>query len=597
MAQIPFYLRFTDYEYASKKEIANALGSSYVESVWRLAYDYREKFRFAIALKNFRGIPFSVVLTPAIMAKANSAERKMFEYSVLYERYKTKESVSDNKVLDAFQKEIVKTDLLSLAQAADLEVSSRDIDLMLEPASTHLKSGQVYGYYEALQHLLTDGQNMTINRNLVRDLHNKIRHINDRILHYRDHDNFDMSLADEGTLDPRKIQGAPSNRILEFMDQLFDFYDSDFELSPFIIGAVMYAYILYVLPFDGTSEYVAELIFQKVLYEKGYGEAAFYMSMPQYLVKKGKKLKEAYENSRAESDLTYIIVFFCDLLKEALNWKITNIKTLEMPQPVRDEVKVVEKIVEVPVEKKVEVIKEVIKEVKVPVEKIVYVDSVSANVKDREAAIEEAKQASEKDRKAAMASPYSKIDNFRFAEANVEEEKPAKPAGGNQYDFIDDPFASSFPDFSKFEKKAPKEEIKEEPKVEIKEEIKPVEEPKEEVIEPVETPKEEIEVQKAAIERNDMRPDVAKLWNLPPEQMAKGMVEINPLLRYHQALFYANHHEDGRYYTISQFKNFADCAYETARTSMEFLVSLCLYRKEQLKNKFVYTPTKIEGVE
>jgi hypothetical protein len=30
--------------------------------------------------------------------------------------------------------------------------------------------------------------------------------------------------------------------------------------------------------------------------------------------------------------------------------------------------------------------------------------------------------------------------------------------------------------------------------------------------------------------------------------------------------------------------------YETARTSMENLVLLGLYRKEPLKNKFVYTP-------
>ena len=581
MAQIPFYLRFTDYEYASKKEIANALGSSYVESVWRMAYDYREKFRFAITLKNFRGIPFSVVLTPAIMAKANSVERKMFEYSMLYERYQTKESVSDNKVLDAYQKDITKSDLLSLAQAADLEVSSRDIDLMLEPASTHLKSGQIYGYYMALQYLLNEGRNVSINRNLVRDLHNKIKHITDRILHYRDHDNIDVSLAMDSGLDPKKIQGAPSNRILEFMDQLFDFYDSDFELSPFIIGAVMYAYILYILPFDGTSEYVAQLVFQKVLFEKGYGEAAYYMALPQYLVKKGKKLQEALENAKAESDLTYVIAFFCDTLKEALNWKITNIKTLEMPKPIRDEVKVVEKIVEVPVEKKVEVIKEVVKEVKVPVEKIVYVETTKANVLEKEAAAEEARNAALEDRKAIIEA--KKVDAFGLEDKTSKQEtSESTPATRPTYDFMEDPFADDTAYFNRFSK-----ESKPEPKEEVKvEEVKPVQ-PR------VEEPK-DIEIRKASVSHGDMRPDVAKLIHLPPEQMAKGMVEINPLLRYHQALFYANHHDDGRYYTISQFKDFTDCAYETARTSMELLVSLHLYRKEQLKNKFVYTPNKIE---
>jgi hypothetical protein len=32
--------------------------------------------------------------------------------------------------------------------------------------------------------------------------------------------------------------------------------------------------------------------------------------------------------------------------------------------------------------------------------------------------------------------------------------------------------------------------------------------------------------------------------------------------------------------------------YETARTSMEQLVSLGYYRRESVKNKFVYTPVK-----
>ena len=62
------------------------------------------------------------------------------------------------------------------------------------------------------------------------------------------------------------------------------------------------------------------------------------------------------------------------------------------------------------------------------------------------------------------------------------------------------------------------------------------------------------------------------------------------MIRRDQAYFYAHHRTEGCFYTIGQFKEYADCAYETARTSMDFLVSCGFYRKELLKNKYVYTP-------
>ena len=39
-----------------------------------------------------------------------------------------------------------------------------------------------------------------------------------------------------------------------------------------------------------------------------------------------------------------------------------------------------------------------------------------------------------------------------------------------------------------------------------------------------------------------------------------------------------------------QFKKEEDVAYETARTSMDFLADSGFYKKSQIRNKFVYTP-------
>lgn len=73
-------------------------------------------------------------------------------------------------------------------------------------------------------------------------------------------------------------------------------------------------------------------------------------------------------------------------------------------------------------------------------------------------------------------------------------------------------------------------------------------------------------------------------------KLENHLLELNPNLTHGQAYFYARHCTIGMNYTISQYKKSLGCAYETARTSMDNLVYLGYYRKELLKNKYIYTP-------
>jgi len=74
----------------------------------------------------------------------------------------------------------------------------------------------------------------------------------------------------------------------------------------------------------------------------------------------------------------------------------------------------------------------------------------------------------------------------------------------------------------------------------------------------------------------------------------KYLLMKNPLLKKSQAHFFARHCTIGCYYTIQMFKKSERVVYETARTSMESLTELGYYQKQQIKNKFVYTPIKLE---
>lgn len=96
------------------------------------------------------------------------------------------------------------------------------------------------------------------------------------------------------------------------------------------------------------------------------------------------------------------------------------------------------------------------------------------------------------------------------------------------------------------------------------------------------------------IERDALHLNNENLSEKELKLRAKNMLESNPYLSKHQANFYVHHCTPGRYYTLQQYVKFVGCVYETARTSMDFLAKEGYYRKETIKNKFVYTPINKE---
>ena len=98
----------------------------------------------------------------------------------------------------------------------------------------------------------------------------------------------------------------------------------------------------------------------------------------------------------------------------------------------------------------------------------------------------------------------------------------------------------------------------------------------------------------AKLEQNAMHLETENLSEKELRAKANSLMEIDPYLSKHQANFYVHHCTPGRYYTLQQYVKFTGCVYETARTSMDLLAKNGYYRKDSIKNKFVYTPINKE---
>lgn len=116
-------------------------------------------------------------------------------------------------------------------------------------------------------------------------------------------------------------------------------------------------------------------------------------------------------------------------------------------------------------------------------------------------------------------------------------------------------------------------------------------------IKPIVEPKtvKSVEVKKEKEKETNINIPVQKIVqpsinNKDYDSLAEDLLESDPLLRPAQAAFYVRHCTVGKYYTIAQYKKATGCVYETARTSMDNLAKRGYYKREPLKNKFIYTP-------
>ena len=139
----------------------------------------------------------------------------------------------------------------------------------------------------------------------------------------------------------------------------------------------------------------------------------------------------------------------------------------------------------------------------------------------------------------------------------------------------------------------------------IVEEVKEVQPIVEEVLTPVEQPKPvvnqiKMEKEQPKVVNNPQSISHELAFSQMPQildekaasRLEEHLLEMDPALKKGEAHFYARHCTMHMNYTIQQYKKALGCAYETARTSMEHLVELHYYEKNQIKNKFVYTPIK-----
>lgn len=543
--------RFTDQHYASRQEVVDTIGMMFNEYQWRSILDYRKKFETPIDFTQYNQIAMKFVLTPSIMMQFHSTDLALMHLDQTILSYKIAEKYSEDKVLTLWQRDFLKDDLKMLANYNEIGFADRELELILLNQVASLAVKTPIMHYVSLLAEMQRPEVPSWNKNSVRDIAMLAqKNIEDKVsaLWYR---TTAPIYEDNGGLN-NDYTSAPASRIPDMMKNAFDFVEGNYDLSPSLQALALFTYMLYVSPLETFNLELAALALANQLWHGGFRHAAGAVAPIQYLLRNHDQWQVALRNVKRTGDLTYALVFLNQLLVETIASRLDELKKIPLPEPTLDPVggvseRIVEKIVEVPVGKVVEVEKVVYKdrviEKEVPVEKIVYVNQ-----------------------------PVEKIVYVPFGE-----ESPEKPPEIVYQDRI-------------VEKEVEKIVYVDRPVETIvyKDRIIEKEVPVEKIVYVPQAVEEKMD--DSFFARDDVGDYHTDAATEIDERQLSEILASQPLLRDIQVKFYLSHRTDGHFYTIDQYKQYADCAYETARTSMDLLASLGYYDKQKAKRKFVYKP-------
>lgn len=519
-------IRYTDEEYLSRRGLAKAMNTTFIDSFWRDILDYRRSYRREVGMSLINRAPMYFTMSPAIEAKIKEFESKMSDYLRFYRGVDEREKF-----------EIRKTSFFPLLNAIRLyegATNMSDISLRALLNGTYRENNidhaPVLRYFHTINHYLDENYSpFSASDEFLGDAYTYLLGVAELTKFYREEgpDQYRPT----SVLGGYDYDKAPVKDIEMMMEKLYACMDKD--ISIFVRAMIGLFSISYIQPFDNLNYPLAILFAKNVIANGSAGNSAFILPIEPLL--KDRLVMEAIKDTKNEGDLTYFIL-------ACLNNLSKNLDVLsEQAQKARVSVYKPEfQTLSKEEEERVQIIKPVA--------------APEAPAKQEEPKIEEP-------------LPF---EDFFFEEPVKEvvpEEKPlsveeTKPTQNNETI----------------------EEIKEEAvespqKPEPKNALKPSR---------IITQEEMRESQSSTGRMFEVPGNI--LSDKEVKEYIRYLLETNPNLNKKQASFLANHCTPGRFYTIQQYKSFCRCAYETARTSMDHLTNEGYYEKLQVKNKFVYRP-------
>ena len=458
--------RFSEDSYATRPEVARALGTNLIDSIWNQILDYRKGFQNQTGLVDVYKDPLVVNLCNSVVRRVGVISARFMK---AYEDYSALKvgSIERNTV----RGDMFKAILRYVAKAKGIIINDIAIENVILGRNTNLLYTPLVNYYNALVKF-EQSSSYVVDETMIASYLELLNGGGELLSFYRTNE---ITVPSQKVLINREYEGIPTNQIEAMMSNLIDFINNPNLEVPSKLATINYVFN-YVRPFESFNEEICVILMKCALATSGVGSVAALMPIEIVLSNDKDGLANAFKESQKSKDLTYYVLESSKLFDECITYMLDRIV-----QVTRDE---------------------------------------------------------------AEKAFFSEKPGF-YEETPVQSEPTPAPT-----------YVTPEP-------------------------VKPVEKPRKVEV----APKAEPHVDLSHYEQLDEKALKAA---------ANELLESDPYLRPAQAHFFVRHSTKGKYYTIQQFKKAEGVVYETARTSMDNLAKRGYYRREQVKNKFVYTPISKE---
>jgi Fic family protein len=587
MSEKEWAVKYTDETYLSKNELIDVMHTSLVDGYWTDILSYRGKHAIRYAFRTINNHSFFLVSTDAVGAKIAEASNKLDQLG----SFLKKNSGSAREKEQAYRE----CKLLALTKVNAFEgtpMSELSLKALLNKtyAENNPAHAPIINYLLALDSYL-EKTPVTPNDDFLAASYGMLLGESDLTKFYRNFD-FDGSARKNRFVIGGIFDYAPCEMVDPLMSEFLLFLENP--EAPAFVKAVAALYFLdYVKPFERFNDELGALLAKAVLAQSD-GSACPYLYPLECVLHNDPRYEQYALETQKSGDLTYLVLYAAEVLSPLIDKLIDTIRNLQI-ETFRNEFKTLN-----PLERQVAEQQGLI--AKNP--------SPSAPATPQQMSIfEDAKPVANPTPSSIM--PVYETPLMPSAQSAPVAEKPQPQAPMQPVQpavtVAPAPMISPAPAASSVSPAAPMASPSVPAPAPIVLHPMPVQPqtPAAEVKKPLPQPKAAVKAKPAP--KPEPLPEA--VGHIAPGELAIGLperelsdkevkeyvqylLESNPRLNRNQASFLANHCTVGHYYTIQQFKKFTHCAYETARTSMDKLVSEHYYKKEQVKNKFVYTPLR-----
>ena len=323
MANEDLKVRFTDKSYATRQDVARALGTNLIDPIWASILEYRKGFNQNPNLVDFTKTPYMICCSKFILERIADVNQKNYHFKEIFENTPN-DSLDFERVMNSLMGDILK----SLAKANNKQLDDVSLRNILKNQNIDPQFAYLQRYVDAFD--IFERKNFEINEDLLAEFYEKITGNPELSEFYRTSDLAQQS----NILIGREYSGAPLNLIESQMDQLLRFIERR-DLPLFVrVSTVCYLFN-YIKPFKKYNFEMSMLLCKSMIVNE-LGEYGAYLPIEHLLVDQQLQIGTLSKEVQRTHDLTYVISVHLDILSKAID-AASNVFVHQSIQQVREE--------------------------------------------------------------------------------------------------------------------------------------------------------------------------------------------------------------------------------------------------------------------